>query len=162
MFRYSPVEIYSACKPPLMLEFTNQSKKDWLDVELNVVCFYNLFLLSHIFLYLITYMHVDMVLFLKVHHKWKLLFSEIGNILQDLESRYPSQDMCKNTNNSVCRRLLLEVARMLAQEKNEVEVNIVLIFCHPIIFTFLAEENLEVFFIRFNISLPILGFSEGV
>lgn len=43
MFRYSSVEIYSACKPPLSLEFTNQNKKDWLDVEVNNVCFCNIF-----------------------------------------------------------------------------------------------------------------------
>jgi 1-phosphatidylinositol-3-phosphate 5-kinase len=130
MFRYSPVDIYSACKPPLMLEFSNQNRKDWLDIEVNIVWFYNLVLLSQIFLYLITYMHVDIVLFLKVHHKWKQLFSEIENVLQDLESRYPIQDMCENTNYSICSGLFLEMARMLAQEKNEIKVNIVLTFCY--------------------------------
>ena len=43
MFRYSSVEIYSACKPPSSLEFNNQNKKDWLDVEVNNVCFCNIF-----------------------------------------------------------------------------------------------------------------------
>ncbi|KAF8775171.1 hypothetical protein HU200_004569 [Digitaria exilis] len=37
MFRYSSVDIYSACKPPLTLEFNNRNNKDWLDVEVNSV-----------------------------------------------------------------------------------------------------------------------------
>ncbi|KAK3166114.1 hypothetical protein QOZ80_1AG0041600 [Eleusine coracana subsp. coracana] len=93
MFRYSSVEIYSALKPPLMLEFSNQNRKDWLDVEVNAV-----------------------------HNKWKLLFSEVENVLQDWESRYSNQDRSENTNISVYGRLFLEVSRMLAQEKNETEV----------------------------------------
>ncbi|TVU36332.1 hypothetical protein EJB05_18264 [Eragrostis curvula] len=95
MFRYSSVEIYSACKPPLTLEFSNQNRKDWLDVEVN-----------------------------DVHKKWKLLFSEIENILRDMKSRYSSQDMCEDTNISVYVKLLLEVSSMLEQEKNEVEVSV--------------------------------------
>ena len=43
MFIYSSVEIYSACKPPLTLEFNNRNKKDWLDVEVNNVCFCYIF-----------------------------------------------------------------------------------------------------------------------
>jgi len=43
MFIYSSVEIYSVCKPPLALEFNNRNKKDWLDVEVNNVCFCNIF-----------------------------------------------------------------------------------------------------------------------
>jgi hypothetical protein len=43
MFRYSSVEIYSARKPPLILEFNDPNKKDWLDAEVNNVCFYNIF-----------------------------------------------------------------------------------------------------------------------
>ncbi|GJN17008.1 hypothetical protein PR202_gb04046 [Eleusine coracana subsp. coracana] len=93
MFRYSSVEIYSAHKPPLMLEFSNQNRKNWLDVEVNTV-----------------------------HNKWKLLFSEVENVLQDWESRYSNQERSENTNISVYGRLFLEVSRMLAQEKNETEV----------------------------------------
>ena len=43
MFIYSSVEIYSVCKPPLALEFNNRNKKDWLYVEVNNVCFCNIF-----------------------------------------------------------------------------------------------------------------------
>ncbi|KAG2633689.1 hypothetical protein PVAP13_2NG029300 [Panicum virgatum] len=92
MFIYSSVEIYSTCKPPLTLEFNNRNKKDWLDVEVN-----------------------------NVHLKWKQLFSEIENGIQDLRSRYTTQTMGEGTNVSVYEVLLLEVTRMLTQEKNEVE-----------------------------------------
>ncbi|CAN6197799.1 unnamed protein product [Urochloa humidicola] len=92
MFIYSSVEIYSACKPPLTLEFSNQNKKDWLDAEVNNVLL-----------------------------KWKQLFSEIENEIQDLRSRYSTQTMGEDINISVYEGLLLEVTRMLKQEKNEVE-----------------------------------------
>ncbi|OEL18132.1 1-phosphatidylinositol-3-phosphate 5-kinase FAB1B, partial [Dichanthelium oligosanthes] len=95
MFRYSSVEIYSACKPPLTLEFNNQNKKDWLDAEVNNVLL-----------------------------KWKQLFSEIENVTQDLRSRYSTQAIGEDTNISVYKGLLLEVTRMLTQEKNEVEVSL--------------------------------------
>ncbi|CAO1942464.1 unnamed protein product [Urochloa humidicola] len=86
MFRYSPVEIYSACKPPLTLEFNNRNEKNWLDVEVNNVLL-----------------------------KWNQLFSEIENAIQDLRSRYSTQ---------VYEGLLLEVTKMLTQEKSEVEVSL--------------------------------------
>ncbi|RCV28347.1 hypothetical protein SETIT_5G398600v2 [Setaria italica] len=95
MFRYSSVEIYSARKPPLTLEFNNRNKKDWLDVEVNNVLL-----------------------------KWKQLFSEIENVIQGLRSRYSTQAMGKDTNVSVYEGLLLEVASMLMQEKHEVEVSL--------------------------------------
>ncbi|CAN6210149.1 unnamed protein product [Urochloa humidicola] len=95
MFVYSSVEIYSACKPPLTLEFSNQNKKDWLDAEVNNVLL-----------------------------KWKQLFLEIENEIQHLRSRYPTETMGEDTNISVYKGLLLEVTRMLKQEKNEVEVSL--------------------------------------
>ncbi|CAL5080256.1 unnamed protein product [Urochloa decumbens] len=95
MFIYSSVEIYSACEPPLTLEFNNQNKKDWLDGEVNNVLL-----------------------------KWKQLFSEIENGIQDLRSRYSAQTMGEDTNISVYEGLLLKVTRMLKQEKNEVEVSL--------------------------------------
>lgn len=95
MFRYSSVEIYSACKPPLTLEFNNQNRRDWIDGEVKNVLV-----------------------------KWKLLFSEVENVLQDLSSRYSNQVMGKGTNISAYEGLILEVARMLAYEKNEVEVSL--------------------------------------
>ncbi|OEL23742.1 1-phosphatidylinositol-3-phosphate 5-kinase FAB1A, partial [Dichanthelium oligosanthes] len=95
MFIYSSVEIYSACQPPLTLEFNNRNKKDWLDSEVNNVLL-----------------------------KWKQLFSEIENAIQDLRSRYFTQAMGEDTNISVYEGLLLEVTRMLMQEKNEVEVSL--------------------------------------
>ncbi|KAK8967030.1 putative 1-phosphatidylinositol-3-phosphate 5-kinase FAB1D [Platanthera guangdongensis] len=33
MFRYSPVEIYAACKPPPVLEFANPNEQDWVVQE---------------------------------------------------------------------------------------------------------------------------------
>ncbi|CAL4972891.1 unnamed protein product [Urochloa decumbens] len=95
MFRYSPIEIYSACKPPLTLEFNNRNEKNWLDVEVNNVLL-----------------------------KWKQLFSEIENAIQDLGSRYSTQVMEEGTNISVYEGLLLEMTRMLTQEKSEVEVSL--------------------------------------
>ncbi|KAL6845628.1 hypothetical protein ACP4OV_025123 [Aristida adscensionis] len=95
MFRYSSVEIYSACKPPMTLEFNNQNRKDWLDVEVKNVLL-----------------------------QWKLLFSEIKNALQDWKSRYSSQDTGGNVNVSVYEGLLFEVTTMLTQEQNEVEVSL--------------------------------------
>lgn len=97
MFIYSSVEIYSACKPPLSLEFNNRNKNDWLDIEVKNVLL-----------------------------KWKQLFTTIENVIQDLRSRYSSQAMGEDTNVSVDEDegLLLEVSRMLTQEKNKVEVSL--------------------------------------
>ncbi|KAF8753235.1 hypothetical protein HU200_011686 [Digitaria exilis] len=64
MFIYSSVEIYSACKPPLTLEFNNRNKKDWLDLEVNNVLL-----------------------------KWKHLFTVIENGIQDLRTKYSTQAM---------------------------------------------------------------------
>ncbi|KAJ1286455.1 hypothetical protein BS78_03G353100 [Paspalum vaginatum] len=112
MFRYSSVEIYSACKPPLTLEFNNQNKKDWLEVEVKNVLL-----------------------------KWKLLFSEVENLIQVLRSRYSSQAMGKDTNISAYEGLILEVTRMFMQEKNEVEVSLDA-FCQTAIFGSFAHEIL--------------------
>jgi 1-phosphatidylinositol-3-phosphate 5-kinase len=79
-------------------------------------------LLLLIFLQPITYLRANIVLFFKVRLKWKQLFSEIENGIQDLRSRYTTQAMGEGTNISVYEGLLLEVTRMLVQEKNEVEV----------------------------------------
>jgi len=79
-------------------------------------------LLLLIFLQPITYLHANILLFFKVHLKWKQLFSEIENGIQDLRSRYTTQAMGEGTNISVYEVILLEVTRMLTQEKNEVEV----------------------------------------
>uniref|UniRef100_K3ZPZ0 1-phosphatidylinositol-3-phosphate 5-kinase n=1 Tax=Setaria italica TaxID=4555 RepID=K3ZPZ0_SETIT len=109
MFIYSSVEIYSACKPPLTLEFNNPNKKDWLEVEVNNP---------------ITYLHANIILFFKVLVKWKELFSEVENVIQDLRSRHSTQAMGEDTNISGCEDLLLDVTRMLTREKNEVEVSL--------------------------------------
>jgi 1-phosphatidylinositol-3-phosphate 5-kinase len=69
-----------------------------------------------------AYLHANIILFFKVLLKWKQLFTEIENVIQDLRSRYSSQAMGEDTNVSVDEGLLLEVSRMLTQEKNEVEV----------------------------------------
>ncbi|VAH82427.1 unnamed protein product [Triticum turgidum subsp. durum] len=37
VFRYSSIEIYSATKPPMTLQFHNPNRKDWLDVEVQSV-----------------------------------------------------------------------------------------------------------------------------
>uniref|UniRef100_A0A453G223 PIPK domain-containing protein n=1 Tax=Aegilops tauschii subsp. strangulata TaxID=200361 RepID=A0A453G223_AEGTS len=37
VFRYSSIEIYSATKPPMTLQFHNPNRKDWLDVEVKSV-----------------------------------------------------------------------------------------------------------------------------
>ncbi|KAM0821117.1 hypothetical protein ACQ4PT_063522 [Festuca glaucescens] len=95
MFRYSSVEIYSACKPAMALQFHDPNKKEWLDVEVKNVLL-----------------------------KWKLLFSEIENIIQGLKSRYSGEAMGENRNSSACEGLFLEVSGMLAQEKDEFEVSL--------------------------------------
>uniref|UniRef100_A0A0E0IHB0 1-phosphatidylinositol-3-phosphate 5-kinase n=1 Tax=Oryza nivara TaxID=4536 RepID=A0A0E0IHB0_ORYNI len=93
MFRYSSVEIYSAFKPPLTLEFHNPNKRECLEVEFN-----------------------------NVLRKWRLLFSEAENKVQILKSGDSSQALGENTKASVHDELFLEVNRILAQEKNEFEV----------------------------------------
>lgn len=95
VFRYSSVEIYSATKPPMTLQFHNPNRKDWLDVEV-----------------------------MSVLAEWKLLFSEIENTIQGLKSRYSGEAMGKNTNSSAYEGLFLEVCNMLAQERNELEVSL--------------------------------------
>jgi hypothetical protein len=37
MLRYTPVEIYEACKPPAMLEFHDPNSLDWLQKEVLLV-----------------------------------------------------------------------------------------------------------------------------
>uniref|UniRef100_A0A0E0LZ56 PIPK domain-containing protein n=1 Tax=Oryza punctata TaxID=4537 RepID=A0A0E0LZ56_ORYPU len=93
MFRYSSVEIYSAFKPPLTLEFHNPNKRECLEVEFN-----------------------------NVLRKWRLLFSEAENEVQILKSADSGQALGENTKVSVHEELFLEVNRILAQEKNEFEV----------------------------------------
>lgn len=95
MFRYSSVEIYSACKPPMALQFHDPNKKEWLDVEVKNVLL-----------------------------KWKLLFSEIENTIQGMKSRYSGEAMGENRNSSAYEGLFLEVSGMLAQEKDEFEVSL--------------------------------------
>jgi len=95
MFRYSSVEIYSACKPPMALQFHDPNRKEWLDVEVKNVLL-----------------------------KWKLLFSEIENIIQGLKSRYSGEAMGGNRNSSANERLFLEVSALLAQEKDEFVVSL--------------------------------------
>ncbi|XP_006660485.1 putative 1-phosphatidylinositol-3-phosphate 5-kinase FAB1D [Oryza brachyantha] len=92
MFRYFSVEIYSAFKPPLTLEFYNPNRKECLGVEFNNVLL-----------------------------KWRLLISEAENKVQILKSG-DSQAAGERTKISVHEELLLEVTRMLTQEKNEFEV----------------------------------------
>uniref|UniRef100_A0A0D3H4I9 PIPK domain-containing protein n=1 Tax=Oryza barthii TaxID=65489 RepID=A0A0D3H4I9_9ORYZ len=93
MFRYSSVEIYSAFKPPLTLEFHNPNKRECLEVEFN-----------------------------NVLRKWRLLFSEAKNKVQILKSGDSGQALGENTKASVHDELFLEVNRILAQQKNEFEV----------------------------------------
>ncbi|VAH82424.1 unnamed protein product [Triticum turgidum subsp. durum] len=95
VFRYSSIEIYSATKPPMTLQFHNPNRKDWLDVEVQSVLV-----------------------------EWKLLFSQIENTIQGLKSRYSGEAMGKNTNSSAYEGIFLEVSSMLAQERNELEVSL--------------------------------------
>ncbi|CAM0883858.1 unnamed protein product [Alopecurus aequalis] len=95
MLRYSSVEIYSALKPPMALQFHNPNRKEWLDVEVK-----------------------------NVLHKWKLLFSEIKRIIQGLKSRSSGEAMGESRNCSAYEGLLLEVTGMLAQEKDEFVVSL--------------------------------------
>uniref|UniRef100_A0A0E0J8E5 1-phosphatidylinositol-3-phosphate 5-kinase n=1 Tax=Oryza nivara TaxID=4536 RepID=A0A0E0J8E5_ORYNI len=90
MFRYSSVEIYSAFKPPLTLEFHNPNKKECREVEFN-----------------------------NVLRKWRLLLSEAENKIQILKSGGSGQALGENTKVSVHEELFLEVNRILAQEKYE-------------------------------------------
>uniref|UniRef100_A0A453G1W4 Uncharacterized protein n=1 Tax=Aegilops tauschii subsp. strangulata TaxID=200361 RepID=A0A453G1W4_AEGTS len=102
VFRYSSIEIYSATKPPMTLQFHNPNRKDWLDVEVKSP-------------------HPNILLCLKVLAEWKLLFSEIENTIQGLKSRYSGEAMGKNTNSSAYEGIFLEVSSMLAQERNVLE-----------------------------------------
>ncbi|KAL5228542.1 hypothetical protein ABZP36_016807 [Zizania latifolia] len=95
MFRYSSVEIYSAFKPPLTLEFHNPNKRECLEVEFNNVLL-----------------------------KWKLLFSEVENIIQDLKSKVSGQPLGESTKISEYKELLLEVTKILTQEKDEFGVSL--------------------------------------
>ena len=114
MFRYSSIEIYSAFKPPMTLQFHNPNRKEWLDVEVKNVRVYKYFAASVHFILAPSFLHLNILLFLKVLAKWQLLFSEVENIIQGLKSRY-----C-----SAYEGLFLEVSHMLAQEKDEFEVNL--------------------------------------
>ena len=71
-----------------------------------------------------SFLHLNMLLLLKVLLKWKLLFSEIENIIQGLKSRYSSEAMGGGRNRSAYEGLFLEVSGMLAQEKDEFVVSL--------------------------------------
>jgi 1-phosphatidylinositol-3-phosphate 5-kinase len=124
MFRYSSVEIYSACKPPMALQFHDPNRKEWLDVEVNNVCVYKCFSAALHFPLAPSFLHLNILLFLKVLLKWKLLLSEIDNIIQGLKSRYSGEAMGDNRNSSANDGLFLEVSGLLAQEKDEFEVSL--------------------------------------
>ena len=38
MFKYCPVDLYAACDPPPVMEFTSLSEDDWLKTEAKDVC----------------------------------------------------------------------------------------------------------------------------
>ena len=124
MFRYSSVEIYSAFKPPMTLQFHNPNRKEWLDVEVKNVRVYKYFAAAVHFTLAPPFLHINILLLLKVLLKWKLLFSEIENIIQGLKSRYSGESMGENRNSSPYEGLFLELSGMLAQEKDELEVSL--------------------------------------
>jgi 1-phosphatidylinositol-3-phosphate 5-kinase len=143
MFRYSSVEIYSACKPPMALQFHDPNKKEWLDVEVKNVRVYKCFSAAIHFYLALLFLHLNILLFLKVLLKWKLLFSEIENTIQGMKSRYSGEAMGENRNSSAYEGLFLEVSGMLAQEKDEFEVSL---FFLPLVL-FLGKGLVIIFYV---------------
>lgn len=97
MFRYSSVEIYTACKPPLVLEFHNSHGQEWLKREMqNVLSRANLF------------------------------FFEVANLLQKLKPKHSSSIWKRHiVDISGSVKDFSEVEEMLIEEKTEFEASLV-------------------------------------
>ncbi|KAG9444094.1 hypothetical protein H6P81_015434 [Aristolochia fimbriata] len=95
MFRYSPVDLYVACNPPSVLEFNNPNGQEWLYREAQDVL-----------------------------AKGHLLFAEVMNSLQKIQSRFsglsPKQPM--KLGSSV--KGFSEIENMLKQEKSDFEASL--------------------------------------
>ncbi|XP_072990564.1 putative 1-phosphatidylinositol-3-phosphate 5-kinase FAB1D isoform X2 [Typha latifolia] len=94
MFRYSAVEIYSACMPPPALEFHNPNRQEWLKEEVRTIL-------------------------ARGNH----LFSEIANSLQQLKNRYPTPLSMKCTGSTNVPEFS-EAAKMLLQDRTEFEASL--------------------------------------
>ncbi|KAJ6820996.1 putative 1-phosphatidylinositol-3-phosphate 5-kinase FAB1B [Iris pallida] len=95
MFRYSPVEIYAACKPPPVLEFYNPNGQEWIKKEAKSVL-----------------------------QRGDLFFMEVDNSLQKLKNGDTSMSQRKPFNLPSSIKDLYEVEHMLIQEKSEFEASL--------------------------------------
>ncbi|PKA51728.1 Putative 1-phosphatidylinositol-3-phosphate 5-kinase FAB1D [Apostasia shenzhenica] len=95
MFRYSPVEIYSACKPQPVLEFHNQNGDEWLSkVAKDILA------------------------------KGELLFGEISDALRNLKSQGEQNLPQQSTSFSETINQINEMENMLKQEKTSFEASV--------------------------------------
>ncbi|XP_020261935.1 1-phosphatidylinositol-3-phosphate 5-kinase FAB1A-like isoform X2 [Asparagus officinalis] len=92
MFRYTSVEIYTACKPPPMLEFCNPSEQEWFLREAKDVL-----------------------------SKGDIFFTEIAQILKKLKPKCSSTSFKQHMELSSSAVEFDEVEKMLMQEKTEFE-----------------------------------------
>ncbi|KAJ6802458.1 1-phosphatidylinositol-3-phosphate 5-kinase FAB1A isoform X1 [Iris pallida] len=95
MFRYSPVEIYAACKPPPVLEFHNPNGQEWIKREAKSVL-----------------------------QRGDLFFLEVASSLQKLKNGDTSMPPRKSLNLPGSIKDLSEVENMLIQEKAEFEASL--------------------------------------
>ncbi|KAG0494356.1 hypothetical protein HPP92_005350 [Vanilla planifolia] len=95
MFRYSPVEIYAACKPLPVLEFANPSRQEWVALETKSVI-----------------QNVDS------------FFSEVASFLHNLKISCPGLVYKQSLNFPGIVKSIAEVEEMLNQEKVEFEASL--------------------------------------
>ncbi|XP_020583432.1 putative 1-phosphatidylinositol-3-phosphate 5-kinase FAB1D isoform X2 [Phalaenopsis equestris] len=90
MFRYSPIEIYAACKPSPVLEFPIPSEQDWVVQEAKSVL-----------------------------QRGEQFFSEVANVLYNLKMSCPCSVSEQNKNFSGFVKGICEAEAILIQEKAE-------------------------------------------
>ncbi|XP_068658190.1 putative 1-phosphatidylinositol-3-phosphate 5-kinase FAB1D [Aristolochia californica] len=95
MFEYSPVDLYVACNPPSILEFNNPNGQEWLYGEAQ-----------------------------EVLAKGHLLFAEVMNSLQKIQSRFSGLSLKQPMNLGGSVKGFTEIEDMLNQEKSDFEASL--------------------------------------
>ncbi|XP_020573339.1 1-phosphatidylinositol-3-phosphate 5-kinase FAB1A-like [Phalaenopsis equestris] len=95
MFRYSSVEIYTACKPQPLLEFYNQNGEDWIRKEAKDVL-----------------------------EKVDLLYRDVANVLLYLKSYFASSIQKKSIKFSGPMKPIYELENMLKEDKTAFEASL--------------------------------------
>ncbi|PKA57101.1 Putative 1-phosphatidylinositol-3-phosphate 5-kinase FAB1D [Apostasia shenzhenica] len=95
MFRYSPVEIYVACKPSPVLEFANPNGQEWIVQEAKSVL-----------------------------QRGDMFFSEVAKVLHELKLSYSGSFPKQSMKSTAFTKGICEAEEMLIQEKADFEASL--------------------------------------